>query len=345
MVRCGMTQPVGREKVIAQLRRSQRAASVGRLLLGKVADWNDYLSPERTDFSLYGRRDLKANRSRFRSSISKEIQKFCESNFDGMSEAKLEKLYLKVKERRGVEMPLKEFEASFAKLKSSTLGGAPRHSTVVVSLWGLQLKFPEAMLSKDIIEAVRLLHEAQKELQPFETQPHSRVVSARDKIGSAVRQQEFASRTCLLACFNLVEAALNGLAWDFAEDASRMDAMSGRQKKLVEDGKFKDKLLKYPELISGNPLWDENDERVRYFLDEVQPYRDAIVHASPFSKPERYGGLDKLEHFYRIDAKRAQEAASRTVLLLVDLFRHVRSDKSVLPPWLEELLTETDPRR
>ena len=80
-------------------------------------------------------RDLRANRSRFRAGVSKEIAKFCQENFGDMTEARLEKLFLKVKERLGLEMPLGDFEREFSALKEKTLAGAPGHCTVVISLW------------------------------------------------------------------------------------------------------------------------------------------------------------------------------------------------------------------
>ena len=132
------------------------------------------------------------------------------------------------------------------------------------------------MLSKDIIEAVRQLRISDDTLKKHRHKTHRAVIEQRDEVGAAVRTQKFASRTCLLACFNLVEAALNGIAWDFAQKPERFDALSQTRKRLIEDGAFRDKLLKYPEIIANNPLWDENDKRVRGFLDQIKPYRDAL---------------------------------------------------------------------
>ena len=155
----------------------------------------------------------------------------------------------------------------------------------------------------------------------------------------------FAERACLLACFNLVESSLNGLAWDLSQDAERFETLSETQKKLVQDGKFRDKLIKYPEIISGQPLWDDQDSRVRGFLEQIKPYRDALVHASPFSKLEKYGEINKLQHIYRIDSEKAQQAASLTVRLLCSLFDHVLRDNQPRPKWLQNLLRTTTPSK
>lgn len=332
---------VGRDRDITSLLRTQRAATVGRLLLGEFDNWEEFLKPETTDFDHYSRRDLKANRSIFRRGISKEVNKFCRNNFDGMTEERLERLFLKIKERRGLELPLGDFEDEFAALKERALSGAPRHCTVVISLWGLQTKYPEDMLSKDIIESIRHLRQSDSILSEHKNKDHQQLVERRDEIAVAIRTQEFASRTCLLSCFNLVEATLNGLAWDFAQDSDRISTLSERQKKLIEDGAFRDKLIKYPEIITGRYLWDDDDERVRGFLDHVKLYRDSLVHASPFSRPSKFGGLDKLEYIYRIDNTKAYDAASRTARLLHDLLVHVRGDAGSVPGWLASLSEDT----
>lgn len=339
-----MEKLVGRDRDIQALQRSQRAAAVGRLMLGEIKDWKEFLSPETEDFSRFKRRDLKSDRKRFQSGLSRGIRKFCDKNFNGMTEAKLEKLFLKVKERRGLEIPLSEFQVEFAPLRPETLSGAPIHCTVVISLWGLKMMYPEDFLSKDIIEAISQIREAREILAPFEKRSHSSNSAQKEEISRALSRQRFASRSCFLACFNLVEAALNGLAWDFAQNDARMASLSKKKQAVIEDGNFRDKLIKYPEIISGKPLWDEGDERVRSFLDVVKTHRDALVHASPFSRPERFGGLNKLEHVYRIDEKIALDAASSTVLLLVSLLQHIKGTDLPVPPWLEELASEASPR-
>ena len=97
---------------ISILKRKKRAAAAGRLLLGEFKNWQEFLEPETDDYDIFSRRDLKANISRFRTGISKEIQKFCRKNFEAMTEQKLEMLYLKIKERLGLEMPLGELPRS-----------------------------------------------------------------------------------------------------------------------------------------------------------------------------------------------------------------------------------------
>ena len=157
-----------------------------------------------------------------------------------MTEVKLESLYLEVKRWRDLEMSLSEFETKFAALKEKTLNGAPLHCTVVISLWGLETMFPEDMFSKDIIEAVRQLRSANKNLEPYQGKDFKYFYDQRDQTVADVQMRGFAERACLLACFNLVESSLNGLAWDLSQDAERFGTLSETQKKPVQDGKFRD---------------------------------------------------------------------------------------------------------
>ena len=270
---------------IRTLKQKKRAAAAGRLLLGEFKNWQDFLQPETDDYDRFKRRDLKVNIARFRTGISKEIQKFCWENFEAMTDERLEKLYLKIKERLGLEMPLDEFENEFSALKENSLAGAPRHCTVVISLWGLQTKYPEYMLSKDIIEALRLLRKSDNDLEEFSDKRFQEISERRDEVKALVRQEAFASRACVLSCFNLIEAALNGIAWGFKQKSERFYVLSNRNKKLIEGDhcSIKEKLLKYPKIITSRELWDEDDARVKRVLDEIKPYRNALVHASPFS--------------------------------------------------------------
>lgn len=72
------------------------------------------------------------------------------------------------------------------------------------------------------------------------------------------------------------------------------------------------------------------------FLDVVKPFRDSLVHPSPFATSEKFGGYDKLRLLYRTDKETADMAASMTARLLIRIHKHINVD-SPLPPWMEEL--------
>ena len=130
---------------------------------------------------------------------------------------------------------------------------------------------------------------------------------------------------------------MNGLAWDFARNPGKISNLSEKMKRLIRDGAIRDKLIRYPEIIAGRALWTESDEPVKSFLEQVKPFRDSLVHASPFSTPERYGGLDKLEHLCRIDPEKARHATQVSVNVVETMFRHLWGHDAGLPDWFQDL--------
>lgn len=322
----------------AIIRQANRASAVGRLLLGEFKNWSQFLSPETDYLEFLPRRALKAGKTDVKRHLSKEIQIFCRQNFVGMNIQDLDRMYEEIKARRGLEIPLSEFEKRFAKVRDRVLCGQPRHCTVVISLWGLQFKYPEHMLAGDVVESLKLLAQAESALKRYEVKSFQGIIRERDEVSSTIRLETFSCRACILSCFNLIEAFLNGLAWDFSQAPENITNLSEKKKKLLQDGTIRDKLIKYPEIISGKALWTENSEPVKSFMEQVKPFRDSLVHASPFSTPERYGGVDKLEHLYRIDIGKARQAARVSVEVIEKLFRHIRDPDVAFPDWLQDLV-------
>jgi hypothetical protein len=326
-----------RDKEISIIRQGNRAAAVGRLLLGDFKNWAELLHAETNELETLPRRMLKAGKVDVRKRLSKEILKFCNKNFVGMDQAKLSALYEDIKAHRGLEMPLDEFESKYAKVIPRVLRGQPNHCTIEISLWGLQFKFPEDMLAKDVIEALTMNRRAEEVLNIHKGRSHQSMKAAKNEISTAIRQSDFGARMCVLSCFNLVEAFANGIAWDFSKNAKNIQSLSNNKKKLLQDGPIRDKLLKYPEIITGTTLWSEQDEPLKSFLEQVKPYRDSLVHPSPFSVPGRYGGYDKLEHLYRIDSDKAEQAAKVSVDLIIVMLKHVDGTRESPPAWLQDL--------
>ena len=250
----------GRETEAQIIRQANRAAAVGRLMLGAMSGWQEFLDSDSVDLESLPRRQLKSGAADAKKRMSREIKRFCSINFENMTEAKLSQLYEMIKAHRGIEFPLKQFEQEYSKVLPRVITGFPPHCTVVFSLWGLQIKFPEDILSKDIYEAINTAHEADAERLKYRQDRAKKGVFAKLE-----RKRDHAARSCILSCFNLVEAYLNGIAWDFAQDTDAFASLSKRQQKLISDSghvTLRDKLLKYPAIVSGSPLWDESDDTV-----------------------------------------------------------------------------------
>jgi hypothetical protein len=194
-------------------------------------------------------------------------------------------------------------------------------------------------LSKDIVEGLMRVRDSERQLAAFTGLEHTDLSHRRDEIANIIRQREFCARSCILATFNLIEAFLNGLAWDFAHDAASMARLSKRQQELISDSRgatLRDKIAKYPDIIAGLPLSLGDDPLVAAFLDDMKPLRDALVHPSPFSLPAKFGGRDKLRAFYRADAESAEAIAAVAIEIITKLWTHVGAGRP-LPGWLSEL--------
>jgi hypothetical protein len=329
----------GREREARLIRQANRAATVGRLMLGELHTWRQFLEADTLDLESLPRRNLKAAVVDVRQRLSPEIKDFCSKNFRGMNESILSLLYEEVKAYRGLELPLSEFEKRFAAVRRGVLKGNPIHVTVSISLWGLQFKFPEDELAKDLTSALDLIAEAHAKLQSFETKPHTLLLARRAEIASLTQQKMFSVRSAFLCCFNLVEAYLNGLAWDYVQTHGTAN-LSNQKRKALEDStstSLRDKLGKYPAILTDRELWKNPDEEFEEFVDILKPYRDSLVHPSPFSAPERFGGYDKLRLFYRIDSDTVIKTADLLVRIIRRVHRHIYLDAGTLPEWFSRL--------
>ena len=70
---------------------------VGRLLLGEVRDWSEFLEPEVDDLANLPRRQLKSGKADVRGRLSHELMRFCDKNFVGMNVARLSEMYEEIK--------------------------------------------------------------------------------------------------------------------------------------------------------------------------------------------------------------------------------------------------------
>ncbi len=309
-------------------------------MMGELKTWHEFLQADSIDLMGLPRRQLKAGASDVKRRLAPGIQRFCRDNFAGLNPDDLAELYDDIKAYRGLEMPLSEFEQEYGQIKPNVLRGNPAHLTICISLWGLQMKFPEDELVKDLVEAVRTLRECDTDLGSFKKRTHTEIEANRAEVQKLLRQRNFAARAALVCCFNLMEAYLNGIAWDFMQsgDTSRL---SNRKRKLLEDSggvSFRDKLLKYPAIVSESPLCLDGDPDVSSLLDDIKPVRDSLVHPSPFSAPERFGGYDKLRLFYRIESDIAETTSQMVLRLPKRIHFHVSGQDAACPPWLQNAI-------
>ena len=329
----------GRDREIKLIRNANKAAAVGRLMLGEIKSWQEFLEVETFDLKSISRKKLKSGASDVKARLNNEIEKFTRRNFEDASQKNLVILYEKIKVYRGLEMPLTEFEEKFFKIKKSTYKGHPSHLTVSISLWGLKFQYPEDELSKDISEGLSIAVSVTKELNDFKKSGHSIMAQQQNRIGEKWRLRKYASRSVLISCFNLMEAYLNGLAWDFRQNAPEL-TLSNREKDLLDDSfsvSIRDKLKRYPKIISRNENWEKEAPEIDSFLEIIKPFRDSLVHPSPFNAPEKFGGYNKLRNLYRIDVDTAVLCSNLTVTIIEKIHNFINSEDENLPGWLMDL--------
>ncbi|MCB2186822.1 MAG: hypothetical protein KQJ78_10420 [Deltaproteobacteria bacterium] len=307
--------------------------------------WHEFFEADTLDLGSLPRRILKSGAKDVKQNVSKNVKFFCDKNFESMTEAKLDLLYEEIKSFRGIEIPLAEFETKYSKIHKSVLKSAPPHCTVVISLWGLQFKFPEDFLAKDLLQALTVAIDADTELERFRKVSHATTRTNQDAIFPLIRKKEQALRSCILTCFILIEAHLNGIAWDFVQHADALDKLSQKDRDRIRDNgrtSLREKILNYPRIVTSRPLWNGTDEPVKSFLNNFKPFRDSLVHPSPFSAPEKFGGYDKLRYFYNIDLDIAVSACENICDIIMRVHKHLNSSDTTPPIWLADIQAKLD---
>lgn len=301
-------------------------------MLGEFHEWESF---SKAGSMPPGSRRLRRAQGRHdRATLRPEIDSFCRKNFNGMSIQALSCLFERIQEGLGIRMPLVDFEAEFAPFRAPTIGSTPRHATVSISLWGLQFEFPEDHFAKDIRHAYTIADDTSAELRRLKSLTQQAARKRKDEISKLIQNNNFAKRVIVVQSICLIECYLNGLAWDYLQRHSNLSSLSKNSRKLLEDrnANFRDKLLKYQEIIFNESIIGENSEIIIFILGVMKPFRDAMMHPSPFSHPSDFGGITKLDRIYNLSDDDARRAA-KTAFEFVSRFEQKRNGK--IPKWAE----------
>jgi len=326
----------GRAREAREIEKFQRAAEVGRLMLGELRSPMEWICYDQ--YIDKPRREIKEQRNVVRAYLRDELEKFCRSNFKGVKPKDLANLYEPLYARGSSwRLSFIEFAELLGQPREGVLRGAPLHATVCLSyLWGLQTEYPEMHLSRDLAYSFNRATEAEIELEKYAEMPKSIAKTKKPEIAQLERSGVFHRRMCVLSCFNLVEAYVNGLAWDC--DQTHQDLSKKSRRLLREEDRFVsiiDKLIKYPRIVARQkhgPLHQTQDP-LKAFIEIIKPYRDSIVHASPFSAQERFGGYEKLSKIYELDMKTVIQTVDVTLDMISVIHQFVGGD-GLLPSWM-----------
>lgn len=327
----------GRDKEASLIRDANVACAVGRLLLGEMASWQEFLDPDLIDYTRLPRKQLKSGKYDIQTNLQRRIDGFCKSNFPEMNRIKLVKLYEKLKAYRRLEIPYLNFIEKYSTINNFHERGYPVHSTVCVSLWGLQYRFPEHDFSNDMVIALGQLASADAELENYRELEHQEIKIDKELVAGIIRKIESSKRQIMQTSFSLLECYLNGLAWEFYAKENKAP-LSKKKTELLKDASnvnLRDKVRKYPQTIFGKEL---KEKIYQFVLDEAKQYRDSLMHPSPFSAPEKFGGYDKLEKLYNLD----KEIIVKTVFGVIDIVEEIEKMKGLntpIPIWFPEVKT------
>jgi len=75
------------------------------------------------------------------------------------------------------------------------------------------------------------------------------------------------------------------------------------------------------------------------FKEIIKPFRDSIVHASPFSAPTRFGGYDKLSRVYELTPQTVRSTVDLTLDMIGRIHRFLGGDGNS-PQWVPPRGTE-----
>lgn len=332
----GSARKSGRKREAGEVVKYQRAAEVGRLMLGELISpmkwifYDQYLDKPR--------RELQEQRNAIRAYLRGEVERFCRTNFEGVKPEDLARLYEPLYAHGSSwRLPLSEFVQLLGQPKEGVLKGAPLHSTVCLSyLWGLQTEYPEMHLVRDLAYSFNRAVEAERGFKEYDEIPRSRAKTKKEKIAELERSGAFHRRMCVLSCFNLVEAYINGIAWAYVQTHDISD-LSNRKQKVLTEGQTSilDKIVKIPQIVTGQspgPL-ESDCETLSVFRDTIKPFRDSIVHASPFAAPERFGGYEKLSKVYELNLETIRQTVDMT-LNIIGLIHRFVGGNDLLPQWV-----------
>jgi hypothetical protein len=329
----------GREHEVNEIVNLMRAAEVGRLMMGELNGPMKWISSDQ--FIHKTRQEIKERRGVLRKHLRKEIAKFCRNNFADINPKTLgcfyEPLYAHGSSWR---LPMLEFIELLGCPKEGVLKGAPLHSTIALSPWGLQTEFPEMHLIKDLSVALNSLLETEDKLDKLKPVRwhNAKENDVRSVVADLQRQAAFLRRMCVLSCFNLVEAYINGIAWEYVQTTD-ISSLSNKKQKILTEGQVSilDKLVKIPPIVadqSPGPL-EKDTEPLVTFKNAIKPFRDSIVHASPFSAPERFGGYEKLSKVYELNTDTVKRTVKMTLEMIGMLYRFFGGQKHQ-PQWVPE---------
>lgn len=331
----------GRSREITEIVRIYKVIEVLKVIKGQV---NDEMSQVSADMMKHWTRKQIRAAKKNRKFIDARafIKDYCRRNFPRVSVEQcmnnLAGLYEKIyaNQKHGLRLTVPELDSiAGKKFRLDALPGTPPHATIHITIkGGLQSEYPEFHLMKDLAVLFNELVITHLELLRWEKEDIHIIKANQAEIRPIQRHSVMCRRMCLLACFNLVEAYLNGLAWEY-NNLNDVSGLTRRQRDMIQKGQGSvlQRIRCIPAIIANaESPFDEDSYPLRDFKDVLKPYRDSIVHASPFAAPEKFGGYDKLQKIYDLEADTVVKAVNVTEAI-IGTIHEMLGGEGALPNW------------
>jgi hypothetical protein len=151
-------------------------------------------------------------------------------------------------------------------------------------------------------------------------------------------------RATVVVAFNVLEAYLNGIAFDHLElDGAELTVAEKAtlsewdfQKQRPRYISLREKLLTYPRLIIGAehpPLQEGNCSELKFIVEMAKKLRDSIVHASPAPSAVTLEA-EKEKAVHSIDFETTERLVDATVTLIRKIEETINGDGQRLKGWL-----------
>jgi len=170
------------------------------------------------------RRNLKAGKTDVKRRRN-EIEKFCRDNFRNSTVQKMADFYKILFEHNSqFRLPLLEFMEKVGEPRDDVLKGAPLHATICISPWGLQTEFPEMHLSRDLGVSFNEILDMHGQIEEINAQKPSwrDAKNKKEEIATMQSKMKYNMRMCLICCFNLLEAYINGPGYSVNSSSRKM---------------------------------------------------------------------------------------------------------------------------
>ncbi len=219
-----------------------------------------------------------------------------------------------------------EFESNVGKLTAHRLVEVPPYGELLLQPgFGVAIRHPEYMLSRDLSLIYNLFRDAQDLIRSVENIPPP------EWVGAAAENWQSLARGVIVTCFNLLESFVSGLARAYIMEHPNIEAPLRR--KLTDTRKaLKNRIIQLPPAIGAKECnLDANNPPMSVLFGSIKLRRDAIIHCEPGSQRSERGYV-KESMFHDVSHEVVDQAVDSTFEIIRTIWESVHGTDG--PRWL-----------